>query len=456
VRHAHVHLPAAAWGEKDGTVTNSERRISRQRAFLPLPGEVRPDWRIICDVAARMGFGASFAYTSAAEIFAEHAALSAFENDGARDFDIGARSDMDPAEFDRMGPFQWPHRRGDAPAEVRFFAGGGFFTSDRKGRLLPIRPGAVQRTSPECPLILNTGRIRDQWHTMTRTGKSQRLSQHLAEPFAEIHPHDAERYGIADADIVRVMADDAWVLVRALLSDRQAPGSVFVPIHWTDQFASRARIDRLVPALTDPVSGQPASKHVPVAIERFAAARYGFAVLRDRPVAPSAEYWALARCEQGWRVEFASMSADPEGSILARRLFGCSDGADVLAYHDADVGQQRFAWFEDSRLMGALFLGAQPVAVSRDWAADQLLASFDHSGARLAVVAGRPGKGVADRGATVCSCFGVGAKQIAGAVLAGCHTVGEVGEVLQAGTNCGSCRAEIKGIIDAYRLQAAE
>ena len=87
---AHVLLPAAAWGEKDGTVTNSERRISRQRAFLPLPGEAKPDWRIVSEVAAKLGFGDAFAYRSAADVFREHAALSAFENGGTRDFDIGA------------------------------------------------------------------------------------------------------------------------------------------------------------------------------------------------------------------------------------------------------------------------------------------------------------------------------------------------------------------------------
>ncbi|WP_027133478.1 nitrate reductase [Geminicoccus roseus] len=456
LRHADVRLPAAAWGEKDGTVTNSERRISRQRAFLPLPGEARPDWRIVCDVAARMGFGAAFAYASPAAIFAEHARLSAFENDNSRAFDIGACAGIDRAAFDRMDPFQWPRRTGEAAAITRFFANGGFFTPDRRARLVPTPPAGVRRTSQACPLVLNTGRVRDQWHTMTRTGQSQRLSQHLAEPFAEIHPQDAARHGIADADIVRVSAGHDFVLVRALLSDRQAPGSVFVPIHWTDQFAARARIDTLVPALTDPVSGQPASKHVAVAIERFAAARYGFAVLRERPAALDWDYWALARCSGGWRVELAHGDARMEGRLLAERLFGCLQDADFLAYHDAEAGQQRFAWFDGGRLLGALFLAQEPVAVSRAWAVDQLAVPFDSGAARLAVVAGRPGRGVADRGATVCSCFGIGANQIAGAVRAGCATVAAVGEALQAGTNCGSCRAEIKGIIDANRLQAAE
>ena len=105
---AHVLLPAAAWGEKDGTVTNSERRISRQRAFLPLPGEARPDWWIVTQVAQRLGFDAAFPYASAADIFREHAALSAFENNGTRDFDIGALAALDDRAYDDLAPMQWP------------------------------------------------------------------------------------------------------------------------------------------------------------------------------------------------------------------------------------------------------------------------------------------------------------------------------------------------------------
>src|SRR6201991_726426 len=132
---AHILLPAASWGEKDGTVTNSERRISRQRRFLPLAGEAQPDWRIVTQVARRMGYGAAFAYTSAADIFREHANLSEFENSGSRDFDIGARADISDADFDTMAPFMWPERR-DGDPQTRFFAEGGFFSFDRKGHFI--------------------------------------------------------------------------------------------------------------------------------------------------------------------------------------------------------------------------------------------------------------------------------------------------------------------------------
>ena len=160
---AHVLLPAAAWGEKEGTVTNSERRISRQRTFLPLPGEAKPDWLIVSEVARRMGFAKAFAYETAADVFREHAALSAFENDGARDFDLGGLATISDADYDALEPVQWPLRAGDMPGERRFFAAGDFFTPDRKARFVAPEPPALQeRTSPAFPFRLNTGRIRDQ------------------------------------------------------------------------------------------------------------------------------------------------------------------------------------------------------------------------------------------------------------------------------------------------------
>src|SRR5213078_189052 len=196
---AHVLLPAHAWGEKSGTVTNSERRISRQRSFLMAPGETRPDWWIVGEVAKRLGFGAAFAFDSAAEIFREHAALSAFENNGGRDFNIGALQTLSDEAFDAMAPVPWPIRLGDIQPQQRFFADGGFFAGDHKARFIAPEIPAL-RTEPTAArsLRLNTGRIRDQWHTMTRSGSSPRLGQHLPEPFVEVHPEDATKFGVSD------------------------------------------------------------------------------------------------------------------------------------------------------------------------------------------------------------------------------------------------------------------
>src|ERR1700676_486391 len=149
----HVLLPAQAWGEKSGTVTNSERRISRQRAFLAAPGEAKPDWWIVSEVAERLGFGSAFAFNSAAEVFREHAALSAFENDGSRDFDIGAFKQQSDQAFETMTPFMWPARQGDSQPQQRFFAQGGFFSSDRRARFIaPETPALRTQTTAARPL----------------------------------------------------------------------------------------------------------------------------------------------------------------------------------------------------------------------------------------------------------------------------------------------------------------
>ena len=142
---------------------------------------------------------------------------------------------------------------------------------------MTYRAPAVAPT-PRYPFILNTGRIRDQWHTMTRTAKTARLMSHIAEPFVEVHPSDASRLGLAEACLAKITSPHGSAVVRVLVTDRQRVGSLFVPMHWTDQFASSARIDALVGALTDPISGQPELKAAPVAIDRFEAAWYGFAV----------------------------------------------------------------------------------------------------------------------------------------------------------------------------------
>jgi assimilatory nitrate reductase catalytic subunit len=457
-RHAHVLLPSVGWGEKDGTVTNSERRISRQRWFLSAPGEAKADWWQMAEVGRRMGFD-GFDYRSAAEIFAEHAALSAFENGGSRDFDIGACVEIGEVGYDALAPFQWPAPQ-ENPAlgdsDKRFFADGGFYHPDRKARFIAVQAPATDRTNEQYPLTLNTGRIRDHWHTMTRTAKSARLSGHIAEPFAELHPRDAMELGIRGAGLVELESPHGKAIVRALVTERQARGNVFVPMHWNDQFAAKARIDALVAPVTDPFSGQPASKNIGIAARPFAACFYGFAVSALKPLNPQADYWALAKADGGWRIELAF--ADPVEDWVAwcRGAFGIPAEIEPLGYADHQSGDLRLAFFDGGKLLAALFLANEPVAVARNWAIGQLAAGHTDLRKRFAIVAGRPGADQPDPGATVCSCFSVGVNRIIGAVRTGCHSVEAVGKETNAGTNCGSCRAEIRGIIDGCLAAAAE
>jgi assimilatory nitrate reductase catalytic subunit len=443
---AHVLLPAAAWGEKDGTVTNSERCISRQRAFLQAPGEAKPDWWMLAEVGRRMGFADAFAYDGPAAVFAEHAALSAFENEGTRDFDLGALADLDKSAFEALAPIRWPVPRGGAPGG-RLFGDGRFYTSDRRARFVATPPPVPEPIDAAFPLILNTGRIRDQWHTMTRSGKSARLSGHIAEPYAEIHPADAAERGVGAASLVSIASPHGFVILRARLSPEQRRGSVFAPFHWNDQFASKARVDVLVPGRTDPVSGQPASKSARVEVKPFAANWYGFALCSQKPATIDTAYWALARIDGGWRMELAGTSSPQDWTVFAEALVGVKDG-ETLAYHDIASGRHRFAIFAGGRLVGALFVAPEPVEVARGFAIQHFGKAFAEPRRRLELLSGRPGADRRDPGAIVCTCFNVGINQIVAAICGGAITVEAVGGAVKAGTNCGSCRPEIRRAID--------
>ena len=449
-RLAHVLLPAAAWGEKDGTVTNSERRISRQRAFLPVAGESRADWKIISDVATRMGF-AGFGYESATDVFSEHAALSAFENNGTRAMDIGAFAEMSNEAYETLLPSQWP-KLGNSEAKARMFDDGKFFTASGRANFVatPFRK-PKGNISASFPLVLNTGRIRDQWHTMTRTGKSARLMMHIAEPFIEIHPTDARKAGIAPASLVRVSSDRGEVILRALESERQQQGTVFAPMHWNDTNANLARVDALIPPNPDPVSGQPELKFTPVAVRPFLAAWYGFAVTALRPEKKNAGYWAEARVDNGFRLELAGELPAENWTRFAEGLMQSSE---LMAYVDEQAGAFRYAAFENQRFMGALFVSRQPVAVARSWLAEQLGKIHSKTDA-FRILAGRSGSSPVC-GSIVCACNSVGKTTIQSAIAEGARTVNAVGDVTKAGTSCGSCRAEIQGMLHGRHLQAAE
>ncbi|SHN19691.1 nitrate reductase [Roseibium suaedae] len=445
---AHVALPGAAWGEKDGTVTNSERRISRQRRFLDLPGEARPDWWALSEVARRMGHREAFAYDGPAGIFREHAELSAAGNNGTRDFDIGAMADIDEEAFEELAPFQWPARSGEALGESRFFARGGFYTSDRKARFVAVTPIAPRKRERKYPLVLNTGRIRDQWHTMTRTGKTARLTSHIAEPFAEIHPEDALALGISDASLVEVRSPYGAVTVRAQISGRGRKGTVFVPMHWTDQFASRGRVDAVVAPATDPHSGQPGSKFTPVSLKAFPAHWYGFAVLDQKPHLRGIDYWAIAPVSGGHRLEFAGVEAADFMDLAVRLAGGTLAGAEITSFQDEASGTCRMAFWQDGTLRTAFFFAREPVEVSRAWACGLLGLEAETPASRLRVLAGRPAADMPDNGALVCACYQIGANQILTAARGGACTTTAIGEVLKAGTNCGSCRSEIRSLIE--------
>jgi assimilatory nitrate reductase catalytic subunit len=443
---AHVLLPAQAWGEKSGTVTNSERRISRQRAFLTPPGEAKPDWWIVSEIARRLGFDAAFDFGSAADVFREHAALSAFENDGRRDFDIGALKSLSDEAFDAMAPAQWPARE-DAPPQQRFFAEGGFFANDHKARFIaPEVPALRTETTAGRSLRLNTGRIRDQWHTMTRTGISPRLGQHLPEPFVEIHPDDAVRFGIVDDSFARVVTDYGQCTLKVAVSERQQRGMLFAPIHWSEANASTARVGALVAPFTDPFSGQPENKATPASIVPYEYVFRGFALSRSPlempPQAPQV-WWTRVAVAGGYGYLFADNADLARWQSWLRSVAG----DDLAEYKDLGGGVYRAASFAEGRIETCLFVG--PAHDAGDWDVVRHLFAADRlsDDQRRMLLSGKSIDGLASAGPIVCACFGVGRTTICDAIAAGAGSAAEIGVQLKAGTNCGSCIPELKRLI---------
>ncbi|MHB8716902.1 MAG: molybdopterin oxidoreductase family protein, partial [Sulfuricaulis sp.] len=331
--YAHVLLPALAWGEKEGSVTNSERRISRQRTFLAPPGEAKPDWWIVSQVARRLGFSAAFDYANAADVFREYVALSGFENGGTRDFDISGLSDADYAS---LVPVQWPVPDASNTGSARVFGDGRFFTPSGKAQLIALAPRPpCHAVDGEFPLVLNTGRVRDQWHTMTRTGKSPRLSRHTREPYGELHLQDAEKLGVLEGDLVRVQSRWGEVIVRARVSRDQLSGSVFVPMHWNAQFASHGLVDAVVNPVVDPISGQPEFKHTPVRVSLYQPAWHGFALAREALDTRAVAFFVRTNGKYFHRYELAGDSQPSDWPTWSRTLLAASEQDEWLDYFDA-------------------------------------------------------------------------------------------------------------------------
>ncbi len=448
---AHVLLPAATWGEKDGTVTNSERRISRQRRFLTPAGEARPDWWILCEVARRMGFREAFPYESPREIFDEHARLSAV---AARFFDIGGLAGLTAAEYDGLEPVHWPVRSRSEPPLSRLFQDGRFAHPDGKARLVPVCHRPPTHAPDEAyPLVLNTGRIRDQWHTMTRTGGAPRLAEHLPEPFVDLHPHDALAMAVRAGELARVSTRWGSMVVRARISAEIPRGTAFVPMHWNDAHASEARVGALVNPAVDPICGQPEFKHTPARVEPFPVEWYGVIVAR-RPIAlHGMTWWAQVRGRGCLRYELAGRERPSDWSDWVRALLGVqTSAADYFEYSDAASGLYRAAYALDDRLEACGYFSRRPELPARDWLVSRFGKQALGLAERSALLAGRPLRAADDAGPQVCSCFAVGRNTLRQVIASeGLTDARQVGERVRAGTHCGSCLPEIRQLLAASR-----
>ena len=438
-RLAHIRLPALAWGEKDGTVTNSDRLVSRQRALFAPPGEARADWRIIADVARAMGFEAAFDYPTNASVFREYAAMTALSVKHGKKLDLTAWSGVSDASYNAMTPFRWG---GDHPLA------NGAPTASRKPRIVAVEPPATKAASKTFPMRLNTGRYRDQWHTMTRTGYSPRLAHHRREPLVEIHSGDAKAWGVSDGDLCQVTTPYGASLYRATVTKGQARGALFVPMHWTDITASRdtGRTGRLASADTDPISGQPGFKDTSARIKRVDPAWRGFLVTREKVDASLCEYAVRSRVDGGWLYELAGLSAPTPSRYLPQ--------GDISEVSYRAKGMHRYAVCDDEgALIAALFVTQTGDLPKREWVAAQIGNLIEDPAALLA---GRPRVAAPDRGAIVCVCHDVGALDIEATIARGACSVAAIGAGCRAGTNCGSCRPELARMLQEWDTEIKE
>ena len=474
-QYADVLLPALGWGEKDGTVTNSERRISRQKAFLEEPGEAKADWWSIAQVAQKMAF-TGFEFKNSYDIFLEHARLSAYENsplderehiENYRYFNLNGLTQLSIEEYDALKPIQWPvWDKNQSNTKVsRLFSDGKFSHADGKAKFIAtLAKDPIHQISAEYPLILNTGRIRDQWHTMSRTGLSANLANHRAEPYCEIHPNDALKYGIRDTALLEVRSKWGVSVLRAQVSNDIRRGQVFAPIHWNDQVASDARIGKVVNPVVDPISGEPEFKHTPVMIQPFYThwqgvlyVRTGFESYIEKSI-QNTVWWTKIRTSHAFRYELADrQKLSTTTEQLKTFLPFTNEEFEWLNLEDQSAQISHSIVLKNGVLIASLYIAPTGLLPDRDWVASLFKRERISAMHRKALLAGQAMSMSNNDGPLVCSCFKVGKNKIIQTIKENnINNEKQVTACLKAGGNCGSCLPEIRGLIKSCQTEYAE
>ena len=482
VAYADLLLPATTWGEKIGSVTNSERRISRVRPAVAAPGETRHDWQIAVDVARRLedrlperlhGQATLFPYADAESIWNEHR-----ESTRGRDLDI---TGLSWAHLEQHGPQQWPMPEGALAGRPRLYEDGIFPTEDGRARFAPVafRPVAEPVDAPY-PFSLISGRLRDQWHGMSRTGTLGRLFGHVPEPVAEMNAADLDALGLKDGDLVEVRSRRGSVVLAAQAGGAVARGQVSIPMHWGEEVLGGTDADgvprRGVNGLTLPTfcpgSKQPELKHSAVSIAKAELPwrMVGLAWLPQQEIVQVRERLRtlMPRFAHAMVLPFgrephdgglggviwrASAATPAEAALIAEiaALLGL-DGSTAMRYEDAARGQFRRARLDGGRLRGVLLAGdTRAESWIRTLVKDELPAQV--YGRRLLAASATPPVAIAERGRQVCTCFNVTEPQIV-EQLGRCEgsaeaRLSQLQGALKCGTNCGSCLPVLRGLVKA-------
>ena len=465
---ADLMLPATTWAEKEGTVTNSERRITHVLPAVSAPGEARPDWRIVCDFARALApridkpqAAAMFDYPDVEAIFAEHVATTA-----GRDLDI---TGLSYAVLDADGPQQWPYPAGAQGGRCRLYADGRFPTPSGRARfVVPVLTTTAERIDARYPLHMTTGRLRDQWHGMSRTGKVARLYSHVDEARIEMHGDDLALRGLIDGQLAKVRSRRGEVVLRVVASKDVRKGQCFVAMHWGRNVLNSAGANELMAGAFDPFSKQPELKHAAVQVEKAALPHQMLMMRAERPGrAITEEAEALVPWLERFAYASLALAGRDEPAVVLRvahdqpipiawldeldALMGL-DEVHALSYADVRRGVSKRALIEHDHLVGLRLSGETAAAA---WLAETVVERRPTAELRrwlLAPIATPPVQ-AQSRGRVICNCLDVAETDLATAIAAGAD-FDTLQRTLKCGTSCGSCVPEVKRMVAAGRNAA--
>ncbi|HEX8591707.1 MAG TPA: molybdopterin-dependent oxidoreductase [Pseudomonas sp.] len=462
-RFADLLLPAASWGEKEGTVTNSERRISHVRRAIPAPGEARPDWAITVDFAQRLQdrlqpeSAPLFDFARPQALFDEYKGLTQ-----GRDLDL---SGISYAILDKDGPQQWPFPTGASAGTARLYADGIFPTPGGRARFVAEPYSAPrERRDARYPLTLNTGRLRDQWHGMSRTGTAARLFGHVSEALLGVHPDELERHRLQPGDLVNLTSRRGSIVVPVGSDASLGPGQVFLPMHWGDRFL-KGGVNLLTQPAFDPLSKQPELKHSGVRIDKIDLPWKLFILIEGdvqtlltalRPLCEAFTYVSLglAGRERPALVINAACPAAPQAHLLQEidQILGLIEGP-VMAYDDPKRSIGKRVRIDGGRITAVRLAGE---TVARHWLQSQWLEGSINEPLRrwlLAPLSAPPGSGATPSpgSKTLCNCMNVSESAITAGIAQGMD-LGQLKTQLGCGTLCGSCVPEIKRLLTAVAI----
>jgi len=458
-QYADVVFPATTWGEKEGTVTNSERRITRLNSAAKKPGETRHDWEIGVEFAQRLEKKLArdktlFAYPTTESIFNEHR-----ETTRGRDLDI---TGLSYELLETQGPQQWPFRDGDSEGEKRLYTDGVFQTDNGKAKFTnAIYQPTADVTNVRQPLHLLTGRLRDQWHGMSRTGTIAQLYNHVEEPLLSMNADDMQRRQLKDGDIVKLSNKRGELNIRIQTSDEVKPAQTFLPMHWGRQFMNGLGANALMPADVDKTSKQPELKHTAVRVEKLDLP-WQMTVMRTchdlgllAEIRKLLKHFDYATCglygrEQGMVVLRASHTEQPSAEVIAQLdvLLGMVEGAPMLNYDDAKRSVSKRILVEEGQVTGVRLIGE---TLAADWLKQVMLEGQITDELRKWALAplSTPPTGQKSRGKIICNCYDVSENEI----IETCEMGADL-QTLQAklkcGTECGSCVPELKRMVSQH------